>query len=328
MANGDSKVVKAPRKSPQAPAKNSPQAPTKTTVARPDKPSLWVKIYDANDPKDPHTPVHVDPQQVRQALEDGFKWLSNFGIDLKVEVGLFTPEELAAIGPEWRNQVALCSTGVGLPFKDKNTPTVRYFDENVANLVETMWQLDVLNRPDPEPDTPDAGSWPSIARLATWSWLGDTIVSKRFSAVEYWHADVCTASQNEDWKKHPGEWEAHVSEHEIGHTFGFDHADGGSASLPNAMHIGFYEYQWSAHLNAKDISDEGGSSQVMDQFHALPNAAGSSWVSKAGGFEDLSLSYKGYPGFSTDQRATIAKMIRDKRKEYDHATKATQIKRK
>jgi len=304
---GDTKTVKAPRGQPSG-------GPAKTTVDRSIQPMLWVKVSDTTALGDRDTEAHVSEQQVAQVLQDRFQWLpGDFGIDVKVEVGLFSSTDLAS-GPETRNQVLLAN--VGIPTGNPKNP-LRYHEKNVANLIEKMLDLEALPSANPFEDrtlNQNLALWPTLGYLAQGTYFGVTRDNTRVSTVEFWDATLRSAAQNDDWKKHPAEWEAHVSEHEIGHTFlGPDHpAD--DKKFPNVMTGGFWEYEQVVYLDSQAVSDAGGPKKVSEQFFAKPNARVLS--TPDGADNDIYLYYEGYPGFDKSQRKSIAETIRARLKDY------------
>jgi hypothetical protein len=251
----DAKVVKAPRG-------KSTLGPAKTTIDRTPKPCFWIKVFDTTGLGDADTEPHVAAQQVAQKLEERFKWLPGVGIDLKVEVGQFTAAEVKALGPETRNQILLANVGVHKNGRDK---PVQYHPTNVSNLVQAMLDLEALPDANPFEERSLAQNlnlWPTLQYLAYGTYFGVTRDNTRVSTVEFWDASLRTADQNEDAKEHPAEWEAHVSEHEIGHTFlGPDHTPE-DRNFPNVMEGGFWEYNHTATLDRQAVNEAGGARKL------------------------------------------------------------------
>ena len=240
---------------------------------------------------------------------------------------MFTPDELAATGPETRNQVVLCQVAT----QDKNH-AVNYLEHNIASLVDALREVGRLHFNDtgmPRSLADNLKLWdPEIRLLAAPYDSGFTPKNSRVSVVSYFYATHESDEHNRESKAHPGEWESHLCEHEIGHTFlqadPEADADGHTRNMfiVDVMHPAnsawHGNYEWLAHMTPEDVQDNGGMDEVSKRFFALPNAA---VLSQQPGLDDIWLLYTGYPGYSDAQKETIAQAIWSTYETYqmDHA---------
>ena len=286
-----------------------------------DLPRWRIKVYDTNVAPDDNSrsSLHVKPSLIMEVLEKQLQWVRDRNIELSIESGLFTSGELATTGPDTLNQILLCQ----LATMENGAP--KYLEYNIASLLDALKAVGVIQFVDrPRTLNENRELWKddkyyNIDQFAAGEYNGLTHPGSRVSVVAYFYSTRQSPRHNQDWLNHLGEWESHVCQHEIGHTF-FERnshpydKDGhtGDNFFIDVMHppntAWHGDYIVEIQMTPEQVKDNGGWDQISKKFLALPNH---SILSKYPGKDDITLRYKGYPGYSDEQKDIIAQKILD-----------------
>jgi hypothetical protein len=315
-ATGDTTTRSARRPKTVTASKGKHQTGAKNSISQ-DLPRWRIKLHDTTTYPDDDGNAHVNVSQVEQVLKKQLQWVTDADIILSVEGGMFTPDELAKTGPDTLNQVLLCQVAT----KDQKH-AIDYLEYNIASLLDALKSVGRLHFNDtgaPRTVAENVKLWdPEINWFAYHSVNGVTPNNTRLSVVSYFYATDESDEHNRESKAHPGEWECHVCEHEIGHTF-LQNGPGADTQghtsdkfFVDVMHppyvVWLGNYEWVVHMTPDDVAANKGPKGVSKSFFDLPNAA---VLSQQPGLDDVWLYYKGYPGYSNAQKDIIIQTVWD-----------------